>query len=306
MTQDNQKKFSIKNILLIDDNPLIITILSRGLKNRCPNFNIDAFINPREALDFIRSKERDYFDLILTDIEMPEITGIELTKYIREKLKITKDSLPILVYSSREDFETMREAELVGCNDYYTKPRNTEIIARNVSKWILNDYIPNSNVIHEKIFSGKGSLKGLNIILSDDQRVRLMMLAKKFQESGANIFRCHNGGEITNLIKKDPTKYHMIITDICMEKVDAIEEIKLVRKIQTEYNKKYNTNYKIPIIASSIDDNKDTVVKILNDGVDDYIVKGCDTDSIIKLSKFWIDCGICNAKGTEIRLLSSH
>jgi hypothetical protein len=42
----------------------------------------------------------------------------------------------------------------------------------------------------------------------------------------------------------------------------------------------------MPIIASFLNDSKDITVKIINDDIDDYIVKGYNMDSIIKLSKF--------------------
>ena len=90
-----------------------------------------------------------------------------------------------------------------------------------------------------------------------------------------------------------------------MKEIDGVEEVKLVRNIQDKYNKKYNSNYRIPIIAISTDDNQDFIRKALNVGIDDYIVKGCDGNSMIKLSKFWIDYAVNNSKNIKLKLVKS-
>lgn len=303
--QDNFKILLSKNILLVDDNPVIIKILSKGLQDKCSNFNIVTFTDVREAVNFLNKNDKFYFDLVLTDIHMPDMSGIELTKYIREDLNISKDELPILVYSSMEDSNSMKEAKLAGCNEYYTKPKNSETIARNISKWLLNDYFPDKNIDHEKIIINRNTLNGINIIIADDEILSLAIIAKKFTKFGANIFKCTDGSEVVDLIKKDPVKYHLIITDIYMKEIDGVEEVKLVRNIQDKYNKKYNSNYRIPIIAISTDDNQDFIRKALNVGIDDYIVKGCDGNSMIKLSKFWIDYAVNNSKNIKLKLVKS-
>ena len=259
-----QDNFPLKNILLIDDNPVILKILSKCLRNKCFNFNVITFINPKRAIDLIKNKERNYFDLILTDIEMLEMTGIELARYIRENLKIAKSELPILVYSSREDLGTIKEAELAGCNDYYVKPKNAEFIARNISKWLLNDYVPKENIYHQKIVVNEDTFRDLNIIIADDQTMNLMIMAKKFQEFGANVFKCFDGAEMVDLVEKNPVKYHLIVTDIYMNKMGGVEAMKLIRAIQLKYNKKYGTSYRIPIVAISGEVNKNFIMRTIH------------------------------------------
>jgi two-component system CAI-1 autoinducer sensor kinase/phosphatase CqsS len=285
------EKKPIKNILLIDDVKLNIEILSKDLKEKCTNFNITVINDSVEAFELIKSKtaENKQFDLILTDIEMPDINGIELTSKIRNELNLSKDDIPILVYSSREKQEIIDEALKAGVNNYYTKPKDLRFIARNISKWILNNYIPRKNINHEEIIISENTLKDKNIIIADDVLVNLITIARQFEKKGANVTKCKDGKDIIDLVQKDPTKYHLILTDINMKEISGIEATKEVIKIQKSHNITNKINYRTPIIAISGDNHKDLVMKMLNSGIDDYVTKGSNGDNMIILSRFWID-----------------
>lgn len=281
----------IKHILLVDDIKLNIDILSKDLKEKCSNFNITIINNSVKAFELIKSKqsENKQFDLILTDIEMPDMDGVELTGKIRNDLALSKDNLPILAYSSREKRTIIDKALEAGVNHYYTKPKDLRFIARNIAKWVLDSYIPHKNVNHQKIIIDDNTFKDKHIIIADDQMVNLMMLSKKFQAYGANVTKCKDGKEIIELIQQDTTKYHLIVTDINMVEIGGIEATKEVRKIQKEYNKVNNLSHKVPIIAISGDNDKQFVMNMLNSGIDDYLTKGCYGEEMARLAKFWID-----------------
>ena len=280
-----------KNILLVDDARLNIEILAKELKDKCSGFNITIVTNPKKAINLIKNRKgHDHqFDLILTDIEMPVMDGIELVKEVREGLNISKDEIPILAYSAKEGVDIIEKALKSGCNAYYTKPKELRFIARNIAKWVLSDYIPNKNIYHEEIAVNDKTLENLNVIIADDHAANLTLMTKKIFDAGANITKCIDGKEIIDLVKKDPIKYNLIITDIHMENIDGDEAAYEVRKIQSEYNLKHNSRHKIPIIILSSDIKKELVMRILNNGVDDYISKSKDPKLLIKLCKFWVD-----------------
>lgn len=285
-----------KNILLIDDVKVNIDILARDLKNKCPNFEVVIMTCPVEAFKLIKVKqeEDEQFDLILTDIEMPLMNGIDLINKVRNELKISKYDLPILVYGSREDKVTINEALDAGCNSYYMKPKDLRFIARNISKWVLNDYMPSKTINNKEIIINNQTLKDLNIIIADDQLMNLMLVSDKISNAGANIFKCNDGGDIIKLMTEDPDKYHLIITDINMKRIGGIEAAMKVRNIEAKHNKQHNSDNKIPIIALSGDNDQKFVMNLLNNSIDDYMIKGSDPKNIIKLSRFWVDYRFCN------------
>jgi len=285
------KKKNSKNILLVDDSRLNIEIIAKELRGKCPDFDVTIMNDPIKAFNLIKFKHQndDQFDLILTDIDMPAMDGKELVKKIREDLDLSKDILPILAYTSIEDIDSINKMKELGVNAYYTKPKDLHFITRNISKWMLGDYVPNKNVKYQDIIINSKTLKNLNVIIADDQSFNLSLISKKFFDVGANINQCKDGEGIVELIKENPKKYHLIITDIHMNKINGIEAVKEIRKIQNEYNETHNTNYKIPIIAMSSDSDKSIVIKALNNGIDDYITKERNPNDLIKLSKFWVD-----------------
>jgi len=76
---DNGKP--VAKLLIVDDDPDIVQVLKRGLqKNR---FLVDAFTNPEEALQSFKSNAEAYC-LVLSDVRMPRLSGIQLAKKVKE------------------------------------------------------------------------------------------------------------------------------------------------------------------------------------------------------------------------------
>jgi DNA-binding NtrC family response regulator len=76
---DNNKPLA--KLLIVDDDSDIVQVLKMGLlKNR---FLVDAFTNPEEALQSFKSNAESYY-LVLSDIRMPAISGIQLAKRVKE------------------------------------------------------------------------------------------------------------------------------------------------------------------------------------------------------------------------------
>ncbi|MGZ4118244.1 MAG: PAS domain S-box protein, partial [Bacteroidia bacterium] len=118
------KKLTGRKILLAEDNEfnqmLALSILE--------SWEADVSIakNGKEALDLIA---KNNFDIILMDIQMPEMDGIEATKIIRKKLKF---KTPILALTANA-FKTDREKYMKsGVNDYITKPFDSENLYRKI------------------------------------------------------------------------------------------------------------------------------------------------------------------------------
>lgn len=80
--------------------------------------------NGREALS---AMENDFFDLIISDIMMPEMDGYELVKTLRESGNTT----PVLMITAKDGFEDMRRGFVLGTDDYMVKPVNVnEMVLR--------------------------------------------------------------------------------------------------------------------------------------------------------------------------------
>jgi two-component system KDP operon response regulator KdpE len=108
-------------ILVIDDEPQITRVLRASLSAQA--FDVRIANDPQEGL---RVFEEWAPDLVITDLMMPEISGVEVCRAIR-----AKGSTPILVLSVRENERSKVEALDAGADDYVTKPFGIqELLAR--------------------------------------------------------------------------------------------------------------------------------------------------------------------------------
>lgn len=70
-------------IMVVDDEKDILSIIKRGLESK-NRFHVDTFIDAENALESLKKRPNDYYDLVLTDIRMPKINGFELYRRIKE------------------------------------------------------------------------------------------------------------------------------------------------------------------------------------------------------------------------------
>src|SRR5579863_3811291 len=108
-------------ILVVDDERQITRVLRGSLESH--GYEVAT---AQDGLEALRSYEKTTPDLVITDLSMPNMDGVELTQAIRRL-----GDTPIIVLSVREQDQTKVEALDAGADDYITKPFSTpELLAR--------------------------------------------------------------------------------------------------------------------------------------------------------------------------------
>jgi len=110
----SSKQFIMK-ILLVEDEQKLAEALSKGLT--LEGYTVDAISDGKKALTRISLHRNDY-DLIILDLMLPSMDGLEIAKQVRE-MNIT---IPILVLTARAETDTKVELLLSGADDYLVKP----------------------------------------------------------------------------------------------------------------------------------------------------------------------------------------
>ncbi len=113
-------------ILVVDDEAPIRDMLQKGLTLR-GGFSIEVAQSGIEAIEKI---EKDVFDLVLTDLMMPEMDGLELLKTV----KGTRPEVMVILMTAYGSIETAVEAMRIGANDYITKPVDFNELLIHISK----------------------------------------------------------------------------------------------------------------------------------------------------------------------------
>lgn len=105
---------SKKSILIIDDEPEILNLLSRFL-GKNPNFSVSTFSNPVSAISEV---ERTNFDLILLDIMMPQMNGLE----VLEKIKSKNEDQKVVMMTAYSTLDKVLKSHKEGDTNYVMKP----------------------------------------------------------------------------------------------------------------------------------------------------------------------------------------
>jgi len=110
-----------KKILVVDDEPQIIRVMRRILSAH--QYSIRTASEGESALELFQDWQPD---LVITDLQMPNVNGLELCRRLRKV-----SNVPIIVLSVRNEEKTIVEALDTGADDYVTKPFGTnELLAR--------------------------------------------------------------------------------------------------------------------------------------------------------------------------------
>jgi len=104
----------MKKIAIVDDEQDILNILNKFF-SRKHLFDVDTFVNPQDAIENIKINN---YDLVLTDIMMPQIDGIELLRQIKNH----DSSIKVIMMTAYSTLDKTLESEKLGASDYITKP----------------------------------------------------------------------------------------------------------------------------------------------------------------------------------------
>ncbi len=117
-----------EKILIVEDEEHLLKSLDVFLKNET-NFEIFDAINGKEAIEIL---EKQKIDLILTDLKMPEIDGLELLKYVKKKSL----DIPVIVMTAFKSLDSAIETMRLGGYDYIVKPYEFDMVLLVINRAI--------------------------------------------------------------------------------------------------------------------------------------------------------------------------
>ncbi|GLX67593.1 response regulator transcription factor [Paenibacillus glycanilyticus] len=174
------------NLLVVDDEPLICKGLSSVLASSGMDIStIHMAHNGYEALDVLRT---DDIDLLITDIQMGSMNGIELM----QQAKLIKPWVQTIIISAHETFQYAQMAIRLGAKDYLIKPLNNEQFLDSVRNVLLKLRKPET-AVQEDLLSGmqehfhmeelnQQSIEWLNQLVSDQPSLKVQDIAAVLKE----------------------------------------------------------------------------------------------------------------------------
>lgn len=125
-------------ILVVEDERDLNRIITKHLKKN--NYSVDSCFNGQEALDFISYSE---YDLIITDIMMPNVNGYEFI----DKLRTNKNNTPVIMLTAKDTLEDKIVGLDSGADDYIVKPFEFEELLARIRVLMRRNYGLATNII---------------------------------------------------------------------------------------------------------------------------------------------------------------
>ena len=128
------KDFAGCTVLVADDNDISMEIITELLTMN--GLKVVAAANGREAVEQFAASQEGSVQLVLMDVQMPELDGCEAARRIRQLPRRDAISVPILALTGNSSSEDVEAAMQAGMNDYMVKPVKMKLLARVMSEYI--------------------------------------------------------------------------------------------------------------------------------------------------------------------------
>ena len=123
-------------IIMIEDDEGHARLIERNIRRSGVNNEIVPFTNGTEAVHYLFGKDGSAVErkgqalLILLDLNLPDMTGIDILKRVKENKHLK--STPVVVLTTTDDSQEIKRCYELGCNVYITKPVNYESFANAI------------------------------------------------------------------------------------------------------------------------------------------------------------------------------
>lgn len=270
-------KLEYLNILVVDDNTTNLKNIKHYLKAyKC---NVECFSKPQKAIDMLNINKK--CNLILCDLNMPEINGLDFIKEVR---KISHyENIPIIILSTRNEYA--KNKENIDLN--ILKPVRKNELVETILKVIGCIKIEECHQVEAttNVNADTNSYNDLKILLVEDNPTNQKLTIKMLEKTGATYDVANNGENALNII--DNKNYDLILMDCQMPILDGYETTKRLRA-----NYKYKD---IPIIALTANVMEADVKKCIEVGMNDYLAKPLNQEQLFeKIKKYYKEQIIIN------------
>ena len=131
-----------KSIALAEDDSDDQLLFTEALKQVSQESVLHTMPNGMFLLDFLEERRASLPDVIVLDVNMPGMSGIECLKIIRKTTGL--DHLPVIIMSTSTNHKTIDDAFASGANSYAVKPGKFDDLKKIVGKIVFTDWVANA------------------------------------------------------------------------------------------------------------------------------------------------------------------
>ena len=252
----------LKQVLVVDDNQTNRRILQIQLQQwqLIPTMASSA----AEAMSLLNERG---FDLVVTDMQMPDMDGVQLASWIREKNAL----LPVILLSSVGDETRSKFPHLFSA--VLTKPVKQQQLCRVIQMGLqqvseVMQLEPGKITVLHQSFAESHPL---SIMVAEDNQINQKLILRILNKLGYEPMVAQNGLEVMALL--DQHHFDLILMDVQMPEMDGLEATRLIRA---------SGNHQLAIMAMTANAMLEDKEMCLAAGMDDYMSKPLDIGLLVK------------------------
>jgi signal transduction histidine kinase/ligand-binding sensor domain-containing protein/DNA-binding response OmpR family regulator len=257
-----------KRILVVDDNATNREILETQLRQ----WEFVPFMvqSGELALQILSSNEP--VDLVISDMNMPVMDGVQLARKIRKK----HPDLPIILLSSMGNEQSRNEAHLF--NSILTKPARHQVLYKHIAEQlkekgsVIKEIEPTKSQFSEDF----AKQYPMNVLIAEDNAVNQKLATRILVKMGYSPDVAVNGHDALNAMATK--KYDMVLMDVQMPGMDGLEATRFIRE---------NMEHQPVIIAMTANAMPEDKELCLKAGMDDYLSKPMKITDIMEVLERW-------------------
>jgi len=272
-----------KKGLVVDDNQSNVKILMHLLQSA--GMRVVSLTDGKEVVPTLQKALRagNPFDICITDIHMPGMSGYEIAKQI-QAFRSKIQNLPLIALSSLMERDA-KKCEKAGFDGFLSKP-----IRREKLYQMLERIMGEREDEHEKDGGGKKkivtqySLKedmkhSARILLAEDNPANQKLAKIMLTKAGYQVEVANNGKEAVEKCITSAERFDLILMDVQMPEMDGMEATQAIRE------RGFDT---IPIVAMTAHAMKGDRERCLAAGMDDYITKPMKREIVFEILDKWV------------------
>lgn len=272
-TQYNMADLKSKKILVIDDNMTNLAIL----KSQLELWNLVPVLaeSGERGLDILSGDNK--IDLVLTDMQMPNMDGIQLAQNVKKLYPL----LPVILLSSVGEDYNQNNSKLF--TSILNKPVRQHILSKNILNALQpqnNSMTPEKN-IQEKLPGNFSEKYPLEILVAEDNPVNQKVILYILNKLGYKATLAENGALAVDKVRE--MQFDVILMDMQMPEMDGIQATQFIRQ---------NIEKQPVIIALTANTMEGDEETCLNAGMNDYISKPVRLEELTNKLEKWAKTGI--------------
>ena len=262
-------KLENMDVLIVDDDEVLLetavdTLESLGL-------SVETSSSGLEALGMIKHRETTgkNYDIVIVDLKMPDIDGIETIRRIRSE---ANSNIPILLISAYSYADVEDKAKEVGVSGFLSKPLFRSTLYDKISE------ILGTNTASAEQENDYSDLAGMSILVAEDNDINWEIISTLLSMYGITTERAENGRIAVEKMKETKEgSYSLIFMDIQMPEMNGLDATRAIRKLDNKWASS------IPIVAMTADAFAENVAECMDAGMQGHIAKPIDIKLVIKV-----------------------